>query len=120
MIRSIPPSGVSHEWAQLQHKSLERSSLAKPNLKAATESDSVREAGSEFHSGTVWMVKKFCNSLVEARGYWSLCLCLARVRESGLVSPRVSVVMSTWPCIILKRRVRRRSRRLSATFLQPS
>ena len=51
---------------------LERSSLAKPDLKAATKSDSVREAGSEFHSGTVLMVKKFCNSLVEARGYWSL------------------------------------------------
>ena len=37
---------------------MERSSLAKPDLKAATETDSVREAGSEFHSSTVLMVKK--------------------------------------------------------------
>ena len=72
-------------------------------LKAATETDSVREAGSEFPSSIVLMVKKFCNSLVEARGYWSLCLCLARVQESGLVSPRELVVMSMWPWIILKK-----------------
>ena len=91
-----------------------------PYLKAATEFDSARDAGSECHSSTVQLVKKYCSSLVEACGKWNLCLCLARVRELGLVRPRVSAKMSTWPCIILKSKVRRRSQCLSARFLQPS
>ena len=44
--------------------SLARSNLAKPDLKAATEVDSHRDAGREFQYSIVWLVKN-CSSLVK-------------------------------------------------------